>query len=89
MVFLQDPKLLEYQGPFQGFSSSVTINTHDFGNSLAAHTPFGSHNHSVMGTRAHQVPIGGGLIPIVDVLDKNYWTTVCYSMISKIGVVHK
>lgn len=73
----KDANVLLPSGPYEGFASSVTINTLDFESSFALQTPFGALNKTTTtGTPQVPVPITGYVVPITEALDKMYWKTV-------------
>lgn len=83
-----DEKLLEQGGAYMGFTSSVTVNTNDYSNSIASNTTasygtFGRRHHVTIGSKTHQVPIGAEIVPIIDAFDLKYWKPILVDLVAE------
>lgn len=73
---VQDIDVLDQGGPFEGFSSSVQINTDRNLNSALALDTFDRSHHDKVGTLMVPKVIGVDILPIYEVLNSSYFALV-------------
>ncbi|XP_060582741.1 mucin-2-like [Ruditapes philippinarum] len=78
-----DFNLLRQDGAYEGFSSSVSINTNDYPNSKAGMSTIGTHRATSMGSVLHQIPISADLISISDALNLAYWKPIADELVKE------
>lgn len=70
------PDILEHSGSYQGYPSSITINTKDYANTPAGSAKFGVAQQISKGSNSQPVPIALKVIPIYNALNWSYWQPI-------------